>query len=105
MITDRAAFQWSYNVSYSFRATGDIADVTVLDKYQYSDIPLPSRAVEEDPMYHRHLARIRTMSAFCRLLIASHLFGVVSDVPFLALQLRLKGRRAIAIAHLALLLR
>ena len=29
-------------------------------------------------MYHLHLARIRSMSAFCRLLIASHLFSVVS---------------------------
>ena len=29
-------------------------------------------------MYHLHLARIRSLSAFCRLLIASHLFSVVS---------------------------
>lgn len=50
----------------------------MLDTYQYSDIPLPSRAIEEDPMYQAHLARIRSLSAFCRLLIASHLFGVVS---------------------------
>jgi hypothetical protein len=55
-------------------------DCSVLDKYQYSDIPLPSRAIEEDPMYHLHLARIRSLSAFCRLLIASHLFSVVSPL-------------------------
>jgi hypothetical protein len=91
-------------VSYSFRATSDIADVIVLDKYQYSDIPLPSRAVEEDPMYHRHLARIRTMSAFCRLLIASHLFGVVCDHRS-DLAAQTDENRAIAIAHPALLLR
>ena len=29
-------------------------------------------------MYKAHLTRIRTLSAFCRLLIASHLFGIVS---------------------------
>lgn len=54
------------------------SDRSVLDKYQYSDIPLPSRAIEEDSMYHLHLARIRSLSAFCRLLIASHLFSIVS---------------------------
>lgn len=29
-------------------------------------------------MYKAHLTRIRTLSAFCRLLIASHLLGIVS---------------------------
>jgi hypothetical protein len=64
-------------VSLYLTRSQNLTDRLVLDKYQYSDIPLPSRAIEEDAMYHSHLARIRSMSAFCRLLIASHLFCIV----------------------------
>lgn len=76
--TDRRASLRNYLVSLDYNVDQNLPDQSVLDKYQYSDIPLPSRAIEEDAMYHSHLARIRSLSAFCRLLIASHLFSVVS---------------------------
>jgi hypothetical protein len=51
----------------------------VLEKYRTFDLPPTSELMEDDNVYHCQVERIRTITAFIKILIYRHLFGVANS--------------------------
>ncbi|KAN0060062.1 hypothetical protein ACQY0O_008035 [Thecaphora frezii] len=49
-------------------------ELELLDMFQMADTPAPTTEHQDDPMYDRHIERLRTLAAFIRIFIYRHLF-------------------------------